>query len=637
VKELVDAGADINAADKDGSTPLRWAATRGLKNVVEVLVDEGADVIAADKDGWTVLRWAAQKRFKELVEMLLKAGALVDCSGRDRSALEAAVTEGAYDMVEVLVAWGATVPDGIRPSATRALRSAKAKRLRSILDETPCLTEQERENARAEWRAAVAEARSQVAVVSAADRALAELHGVLDGFVSESNALNVAALKRDLTTSRIKDVRCLRCAHHVLVYAEGLGIFVGEAAEKTKARRIHFSENVYEPVLGHLQEGDAHLVAAIIRDAAKHGLVEDYHQPDITTALHLHKVFYAELFLVHHRLNGLGDALTTTCRLVQGTMEELRGLQQHVHDKEQRDKKAAVAKTLVKLGLSLAPVVGGALNIGVDAVVAFAESATGAAVVYGYMANPTNFAAAREFLRCVQDAKGSMTPGQLTQLEGLLRPFPSLEELDKQLGYAVQVAGMDAGAGDEFVQEVSEVEDTGSAAEPADNAAEDVFGKPSDAMRDAAVEYVVDAVVDAQRPNATPHLAVDSAGDPDGPLGGHRPPDQLVGGAHAVAEAPVEPFGETFFAGAMSWDTDAVVSKLVDYVAVNYDTSKRAAFHKTVCNNATDHDVEGTSVVRCQCPDGMTACLLGDRVSRYGVAQSVRAFVVDVKRYAEAP
>ena len=50
VEELLTsaAGADVNATDKDGYTPLHWAALRGHTEIVQALLEAGADVNNSD-------------------------------------------------------------------------------------------------------------------------------------------------------------------------------------------------------------------------------------------------------------------------------------------------------------------------------------------------------------------------------------------------------------------------------------------------------------------------------------------------------------------------------------------------------------------------------------------------------------
>jgi hypothetical protein len=82
VKALLAAGANVNAAKKNGWTPLMMAARYAGKGssleAVEALITAGADVNAAEKDGWTPLMMALINRHGDdyetykLVKALLK-------------------------------------------------------------------------------------------------------------------------------------------------------------------------------------------------------------------------------------------------------------------------------------------------------------------------------------------------------------------------------------------------------------------------------------------------------------------------------------------------------------------------------------------------------------------------------------
>ena len=56
VKALLDRGANPNAADSTGNTPLFGAVAKGFNTVVQLLVDKGADVNVVNKRGQTLLK-----------------------------------------------------------------------------------------------------------------------------------------------------------------------------------------------------------------------------------------------------------------------------------------------------------------------------------------------------------------------------------------------------------------------------------------------------------------------------------------------------------------------------------------------------------------------------------------------------
>lgn len=58
VKVLLE--ADVNAKDKEGYTPLHWAAALGHVEAIKVLVEAGADVNPKDEYGSTPLHWAVR-------------------------------------------------------------------------------------------------------------------------------------------------------------------------------------------------------------------------------------------------------------------------------------------------------------------------------------------------------------------------------------------------------------------------------------------------------------------------------------------------------------------------------------------------------------------------------------------------
>ena len=110
---LVKLGADVNAKNKDGETPL-WIAISELKNpgIAELLLDLGANINARVRDlGMTPLDWAAFDGRLEMVRTLLKRGANPNAGrGDTRSApIQQCANTGNVEILKALLAAGADV------------------------------------------------------------------------------------------------------------------------------------------------------------------------------------------------------------------------------------------------------------------------------------------------------------------------------------------------------------------------------------------------------------------------------------------------------------------------------------------------------------------------------------------------
>ncbi len=75
VRELIDAGADVNVRNKYGATPLQMASQNGHTEIVKLLLAAKADVNAAHTNGLTPLWMASQNGHTEIVKLLLAAQA----------------------------------------------------------------------------------------------------------------------------------------------------------------------------------------------------------------------------------------------------------------------------------------------------------------------------------------------------------------------------------------------------------------------------------------------------------------------------------------------------------------------------------------------------------------------------------
>ncbi|MCC6059460.1 MAG: ankyrin repeat domain-containing protein [Thermofilum sp.] len=103
VRELLRKGANANAKDRRGWTPLHWAAAGGHAEVARLLLERGADVNARDDDDWTPLHIAAAKGRVEVARLLLERGADPSIRDKDgRTPLDVARGRGHKEVARVI-------------------------------------------------------------------------------------------------------------------------------------------------------------------------------------------------------------------------------------------------------------------------------------------------------------------------------------------------------------------------------------------------------------------------------------------------------------------------------------------------------------------------------------------------------
>jgi uncharacterized protein len=108
--QLIAKGANVNAAQLDGSTPLLWAAYQVDMELVKALLARGAKAEVRNSLGATPLLEAAKVANLELVNVLLKAGAKPDTANDDnQTPLMLAARTGIAPVVEALIKAGANV------------------------------------------------------------------------------------------------------------------------------------------------------------------------------------------------------------------------------------------------------------------------------------------------------------------------------------------------------------------------------------------------------------------------------------------------------------------------------------------------------------------------------------------------
>jgi len=123
VRALLAQGADKNARYRYDRSILSFAADRGNLEIIKMLLEAGADVNAADSFyKATALDWAAQKNNAAVAKLLIEKGA----KGKE-GILTQAAAGGQIDMVKMILATGSIKPETLSDALGSAERNKQAE------------------------------------------------------------------------------------------------------------------------------------------------------------------------------------------------------------------------------------------------------------------------------------------------------------------------------------------------------------------------------------------------------------------------------------------------------------------------------------------------------------------------------
>ena len=114
IRVLIDAGADVNAKDEDGWTPLLLAVDCGHLEALQTLIDVGADVNAKNNSGDTPLHYmVSYDSNPKVLHALINAGADVNAKNEDgKTSLYYAMEKGwSGEYLKILIDAGADVKE----------------------------------------------------------------------------------------------------------------------------------------------------------------------------------------------------------------------------------------------------------------------------------------------------------------------------------------------------------------------------------------------------------------------------------------------------------------------------------------------------------------------------------------------
>lgn len=158
VEQLLYQGANPNASNEYGMTPLMYAVMgNNLKNV-ELLLEADANINQLDNDGWTALKVATINGFSDLAENLRQRGAVVDKAVTPEQQLIEAARKGDEQKVVELLDSGVDINSTNKDGQTALIKAAnmeKPKIVDLLIKRGANINQQDKRGETALWHAAL--------------------------------------------------------------------------------------------------------------------------------------------------------------------------------------------------------------------------------------------------------------------------------------------------------------------------------------------------------------------------------------------------------------------------------------------------------------------------------------------------
>ncbi len=109
---LLKNGGNVNVRNKYDWTPLMYAARNNHYSIVKLLLKNGAETSLVNSEGWTALMWAAAKGYKDILLELLNNGSDYTIKDfRGQTAFSHSRVNAHFEIAEILLSRGAKIID----------------------------------------------------------------------------------------------------------------------------------------------------------------------------------------------------------------------------------------------------------------------------------------------------------------------------------------------------------------------------------------------------------------------------------------------------------------------------------------------------------------------------------------------